>query len=214
MSSMDLHFRDAGGELTKLRSWFCAQLKDAHRRAQSMLPLLPLDVVIRSGKFVIPEKGHVGYAPDAQVIFLTVDPDNPALLENADASLERMFVHELHHAARWNGPGYGSTLGEALVTEGLAGHFAQEVYGGPAEPWESVDAETVQNFAAQVMKEWEASNYSHSAWFYGAGELPRWIGYSIGFQLVSRFLSANPHQKASRLVHADAQLFRGSLDIV
>ncbi|WP_371706252.1 DUF2268 domain-containing putative Zn-dependent protease [Paracoccus sp. Arc7-R13] len=209
---MNLHFLDAGGDLTKLRPWLCSQLKDAYRQVRGTLPLLPLDVVVRSGKLVIPEKGHVGYAPDARVIFLTVDPNNPALRENAHVSLQRMFVHELHHAARWNGPGYGSTLGEALVTEGLAGHFAQEVYGGPTEPWESVDPEMVRDCAKQALKEWEASNYGHSAWFYGAGNLPRWIGYSLGFQLVSRFLSANPYQKASGLVHADAQLFRGCLE--
>ena len=37
------------------------------------------------------------------------------LSEKNDAHfIERMFAHELHHAARWNGPGYGSTLGEAF----------------------------------------------------------------------------------------------------
>ena len=56
---------------------------------------------------------------------MTLDPDNP----NFAASLEggavhRHIVHEVHHCLRMAGPGYGWTLGEALVSEGLAGQFA------------------------------------------------------------------------------------------
>lgn len=89
-----------------------------------------LDVVIKAGKFVIPEKGHLGFCPEVGVVYLTVDPDNPAFYKNEAQSLERMFAHELHHAARWAGPGYGLTLGEVMVSEGLAGHFSLELLGG------------------------------------------------------------------------------------
>lgn len=74
------------------------------------------------------------YAPEPGLIFLTVDPASDIFRANQEASLERMFAHELHHAARWAGPGYGSSLGEALVSEGLAGAFAQEICGGLPEP--------------------------------------------------------------------------------
>lgn len=208
---MKLHFLDARGELTELRSWLRDRLVDAYTKACELLPLLPIDVVVKAGKFVIPEKGHVGYAPDPGKVFVTVDPDNPALMTNSNSSLERMLVHELHHSARWDGPGYGSSLGEALVSEGLAGHFVQEVYGGPAEPWESVEIDKIRAHIARAARDWEASDYDHKAWFYGTGELPRWVGYSLGFQLVANFLDMHSDQRASGLVHADAQAFRGCL---
>ncbi|MGL7684257.1 DUF2268 domain-containing protein [Salmonella sp. NW805] len=69
--------------------------------------LLPsVDVIFKTSSHVIPEKGHLGYAPEPGVIFITVDPANPVFCENPRSSLERMFAHELHHAARWAGPGY------------------------------------------------------------------------------------------------------------
>ncbi|WP_309228112.1 DUF2268 domain-containing putative Zn-dependent protease [Kosakonia sp. S42] len=58
---------------------------------------------------------------------MTVDPENNAFCKNDAYSIERMFAHELHHAARWSGPGYGFYLGEPLVSEELAGHFAIQV---------------------------------------------------------------------------------------
>ncbi|WP_411911731.1 DUF2268 domain-containing putative Zn-dependent protease [Rhodovulum sulfidophilum] len=82
--------------------------------------------------------------------------------------LERTIVHELHHALRWRGPGYGRTLGEALVTEGLAGHFAQQLYGGPPEKWESsLDAEGLAQAESDAAAAWDDEAYDHAAWFFG-----------------------------------------------
>jgi hypothetical protein len=107
---MELHFLDARGALRDIRGWVEDGLLATHERAAALMPLGPLDVVVQAGRHVIPEKGHLGYAPRAGVIFVTLDPRAPALHANENASLERMFAHELHHAARWDGPGYGTSL--------------------------------------------------------------------------------------------------------
>jgi uncharacterized protein YjaZ len=145
------------------------------------------------------------------VIFITVDPDNPALSVNSEKSFERMFAHELHHAARWDGPGYGSSLGEALVSEGLAGHFVREVWAGLPEPWEQLDILEIRRHVPLAARDWDRKDYSHNAWFFGVGELPRWLGYSLGFQLVSQFMSERADRKASNLAKADAKAFLDSL---
>jgi uncharacterized protein YjaZ len=214
MSSITLHFLDARGTLAEIGGWLRQCLTETHEKASGLMPLQPLDVVVQSGKRVILEKGHLGYASEPGVIFVTVDPDNPALRANADASLERMFAHELHHAARWDGPGYGSFLGEALVSEGLAGHFALELFGGSPEPWEQLPESEVRAYAALAARDWDSSDYNHEAWFLGCGDLPRWLGYSLGFRLTGRFLSDNPHSRASSLVAVAARELRSSLDLV
>lgn len=214
MSSLELHFLDARGALAPHRRWLAGRLAEAHGRAQPLLRLGPVDVAVKAGRYVIPEKGHVGHSLGPGVVMITVDPENPALTANADFALERMMVHELHHAARWDGPPQRATLGGALVSEGLAGHFAQEVYGGPPEPWESLDLDTVRASVARAEENWGESHYDHDAWFFGAGELPRWIGYSLGFRMVSIFLAANGERKASDLAHADPEMFREFLDAV
>ncbi len=214
MSSLQLHFLNARGAFAGLRDWIQICLTETHHKAIQLMPLQSLDVVISTGKRVINEKGHLGYAPGPGTVFVTVDPDSPALRVNADASLERMFAHELHHAARWDGPGYGASLGEALVSEGLAGHFAREVCGDVPEPWEQLPEDEVLRHAGRAKQEWNQTNYNHGEWFFGSGDLPRWLGYSMGSRIIERFLAQYPNQTASRLVDADVGEFRASLEML
>ena len=203
-----IHFLDARDQLGDLKPWLTERLTSAFDAASDLLPLGGTDIVVKAGAYVIPEKGHVGFAPEIGVIYLTVDPGNPALRANADQSLERMVLHELHHSARWDGPGYGRTLGEALVSEGLAGHFVQEVLTGDPEPWESLPADSLRPYLSTASDMWDSRDYGHPAWFFGASDMPRWLGYSQEYQLVAKFLARNPQARASALVHARAQLFR------
>ncbi|WP_206364112.1 DUF2268 domain-containing putative Zn-dependent protease [Paenirhodobacter ferrireducens] len=43
---------------------------------------------------------------------------------------------------------------------------------------------------------------------------PAWVGYSLGYELVRRYLAAHGDARASNLVHADAADFRALLDAV
>lgn len=206
--TITLHFLDARARLTPLRAWISDALLQTHARASALLPLLPLDVVIQAGKEVVPEKGLLGHASRPGLIELIVDPDHPLLLLNQNDSLQRMFAHELHHAARWDGPGYGATLGEALVSEGMAGHFAQELLGGDPEPWETLDITGMAEHLALAGQSWGRSDYDHGLWFFGTGSLPRWLGYSLGYQMVARFSEGHGGMRASAMHGLDAQCLR------
>jgi uncharacterized protein YjaZ len=208
MSHMILHILNAQEKLSAHCEWLHKSLTDTYERTIKVMPTPSLDVVVKAGKFVIPEKGHLGYCPEVGVIYLTVDPENPAFSKNDAQSLERMFAHELHHAARWAGPGYGLTLGEVMVSEGLAGHFALELLGGEPEPWERLTSDVVQYYSSLIYENWNLVEYDHNAWFFGAGNLPRWLGYTAGFSLVSRYLATYPHLKASMLANINAEGFR------
>ncbi|AJE47661.1 DUF2268 domain-containing protein [Celeribacter indicus] len=210
MTMLNFHVLDARGHLSGDRDWLLDRLRAAYASAAPLLPLGPLDVVLRAGDRVIPEKGHLGYAPEAGRIEIVVDPANPALRDNRAASLERMFAHELHHAARWEGPGYGATLGEALVSEGLAGQFSYALYGPPVEPWDALPMNEVRAHFDRAAEDW-TSGYDHARWFFGTGDLPRWLGYSIGYLLVGRLLSTAAGLSAAGLVHAPALRFRAGL---
>lgn len=214
MAPLNIHFIDARGSLTDHRHWLRACLLETYEKAIAVMPLRPLDVVVKAGNRVIPEKGHLGFAPEPGLIFVTVDPASESFIANEDVSLERMFAHELHHAGRWDGPGYGTSLGEALVSEGLAGTFAQQLCGGLPEPWERLEMSAISCHAALADTYWHRTDYGHEAWFFGAGSLPRWLGYSLGFQLVKRFLVEHNGSSPSSLVACDAQAFRGMLPLI
>ena len=45
-----------------------------------------------------------------------------------------------------------------------------------------------------------ATDYDHGAWFYGAGTLPRWIGYTLGYAIVGDWLKTVPEADGAALV--------------
>ena len=94
MSHMTLHILNAQKKLTAHCEWLNFCLNETYDQAKRVMPLPSLDVVVKAGVHVIPEKGHLGYCPEQGVVYVTVDPENPAFCKNNAHSLERMFAHE------------------------------------------------------------------------------------------------------------------------
>lgn len=204
------HWLDAHDRVAPFREAVAAALRAAEARVAGVVEPPRLDVVVRAvpGGPVVPHHGHVGHTPGAELVFLTLDPSNPNLPRALGAPLERTIAHEVHHALRWAGPGYGRTLGEALVSEGLAGRFVEELFASPPEPWEAALDDAAQApHARDAARAWEAP-HDHAAWFFGAGDRPMWTGYALGFALVGRFLAAHPGARPSGLARAPADRFR------
>lgn len=210
---IDLHFLNARGQLNPYVEQVRIAVSKAVEATAALKKLGPLDIVVQEGNWVIPQTGHCGYAPKPGLIFLTLDPGNEALVVNMGRSLERVIAHEFHHASRWDTVGYGETLGEVLVTEGLAGHFVQEVYGDPPEPWESaVGFDELQTYVDAATQEWASQEYNHMRWFFGDGDLPHWLGYALGHQLVGKYLEVYPELPPSQLASEPAGSFRSVLN--
>ncbi|AKK41993.1 DUF2268 domain-containing putative Zn-dependent protease [Escherichia coli] len=87
-----------------------------------------------------------------------------------------------------DGPRYGSTLGEVIVSEGLAGHFSLELFAGEPDPREKLTSDIVQPYRLHLLENWYNTDYDCNAWFFGTGDLPRWLEYTKGFKLISRYL--------------------------
>jgi uncharacterized protein YjaZ len=93
--------------------------------------------------------------------------------------------------ARWTRPGYGATLGEALVSEGLACVFETGFRGGVPPFWaRALDARALRDAEALARPSLADRAYDHRAWFFGAPDdgLPRHVGYSLGFEIAARQL--------------------------
>lgn len=213
LPKISLHFLNARGQLDHYEKRVRQAVSNVARATTALEKLGPLDIVVQEGRWVIPQIGLTGYTPKADVIFLTLDSESEALEANLDRSLERVVAHEFHHARRWDTVGCGETLGEQLVTEGLAGRFVEEIYGNPPEPWESaVSSDKLQTHLNAAAKEWESADYDHMRWFFGRGDLPHWIGYTLGYQLVGKYLEDNPESQPSLLASEPAASFRAMLD--
>ncbi len=190
--SWQLHWLEATGDLGPWRDRIASEVAATREHLAELVPPPRLDILVQRSPMVIPEIGMVGHAYRAGLFALTVDPDNPSFdAALSDGTLRRQVAHEVHHCLRMARLGYGRTLGEALVSEGLAGRFTQRLFGNAPEPWEcAVDAATLQSHAPDAA-ELAASDYGHNAWFFGAsGTRPRWLGYTMGYSLVGAWLDA------------------------
>jgi len=204
MTIWHLHLLNSRNTLTLVMSEIRAAVRDAVTKANEHADVPSFDLVVRSGGNVIPEWGVGGMAPLPGVIQIDLNPDR------FSAELfTRTLIHEFHHLIRWDGPGYGKSLGDALVSEGLAGHFVQQVLGGKPDPWDSV--QPAPGLARRAMNEWARLDYDHARWFFGKGDLRKWAGYGLGYRLVAEHLAQNAGQDAATLANTRSEPFRNSL---
>ncbi len=157
----------------------------------------------------IPELGIGGFSASEQEIRLFVDPASPVYSSSLSTELFPMLAHELHHTARRRTVGYGSTLFEAIVSEGLADHFSIEVAGGEPPLWsEALTESELEAWTTRAAETWHNRPYNHGHWFFGTnGEIPRWTGYAIGYQVIADYLSDNPGALPSKLFNEEAASF-------
>ncbi|XCY77627.1 DUF2268 domain-containing putative Zn-dependent protease [Pseudomonas sp. CBR-F] len=138
MDAWTLHWLEASGSLAQFRPELIREFEVAYEAIAQLLPPPRLDILIqRLPGEILPELGLMGRAYRSTMFSMTLDPDNPNFLTSLrSGALRRHVVHEVHHCLRMAGPGYGWTLGEAMVSEGLAGQFVRQVLGSEPELWE------------------------------------------------------------------------------
>ena len=188
IGTWDVHFMNARGRLSPYTDRIAEAIVEVARRSNEIVPEIALDIEIEAAQYGgIPETGHSGYVPRPGLMRLMFDPTNEHLKKNMGEPLERMIAHELHHALRWDTVGYGTTLLGALASEGLCGRFAQELYGNEPEIWErGIEVTDVKFFAREAVIYADSEKYNHQKWFFGSGDLPRWVGYTLGYHMVGR----------------------------
>ncbi len=69
MTRITIHILNAQKKLTAHAEWLQATLASTYVKAKRLMPLPALDVVVKAGKFVIPEKGHAGFCPEAGMTY-------------------------------------------------------------------------------------------------------------------------------------------------
>ena len=157
----------------------------------------------------IPEIGLGGYNPNENEVIISFNPQFSDLEASISNHLGPTVAHELHHAKRRREIGYGSSLLEAMISEGLADCFAVEVYDIAPPIWSVyLTPAEIDDLIVTASPTWQQNGYNHSEWFFGTtSEIPRWAGYSIGFKLVKDYLDQDVNRSASGLVGHPASAF-------
>lgn len=180
---------------------------------KKLLAIKDVDVVFYDNPgATIDEVGGIGgFTPNQHTIFISFNPRHPNFKSAIKDELSFILAHEFHHTLRWQKTVEGDSLLEALIFEGLAEHFAIEATGRQKpSPWaEALNDTEKKKFLERASKEWLVPTYNNALWFFGSNpkEIPRWTGYTLGFDLVAKYLQTHPETSASKLVFADATLF-------
>ncbi|MGC5025851.1 DUF2268 domain-containing protein [Tsukamurella sp. DT100] len=212
-----LRAADAWGRIERALRHAADRLADALRRVD--LPEVTVLLIVGDPSDRIYLDEALGLTANGSVtgyLYLNVWPSP----ENLDR-LEAMAVHEFDHNVRYAPGGVvwdpaTVTVGEQIVSEGLADALARELYGeelGPARigvPHRHDDAlyatvvdnlgvTGMQNFASWVLGDAIAGRF-------GAKPIgvPTGAGYAVGNRLVDAYLAATG-RTASEAVHADAR---------
>lgn len=206
-----VRFVDPTGSLAGQQA-LILQLVDATiDSVSSVRPVTGVTITVRSSAAgAIAGWGIGGYTPNATTVEISVDPGYADLATILPQRLPGILAHELHHVFRWRGPGYGNTLLQAMVSEGLADRFAIELLGVPVPPWSDALAPgEVSTYLDLARPEFDSPSYDHARWFYGStAQVPRWTGYTLGYRIVSDYQAAHGGASALDLVDTPAGSFR------
>jgi len=209
-----IRFNDPDNKIGERAPIIRKALESTLRRAAPVLPITGVTITVRPDpKATIPRYGVGGYTPNAHCVNIALDPTFADWERLLTYNLPQTLAHELHHSVRWRGPGYGDTLFEAMISEGLADRFAVELLDIPVTPWsDAFPKDQTTKFLALAQPEFDVKPYSsddHARWFFGSdASVPKWAGYTLGFRLVEDYIKRHPGATAAALVSMPARAFR------
>lgn len=132
------------------------------------------------------QSGGGGYTASAHWIQLFLDRSKPNFKEKViKNSLLATIYHEMHHAKRMTTVGYGESLLEAVITEGLASVYAEIMFPEFISPWGKYTNKEIKSYLKIFLKNIAKNKkkYDHEEWFLGLGK-PHWLGYKVGIYIV------------------------------
>lgn len=206
--TVTLNILDAGGTLGLWADRIRTGFEPAIRAVSRHLELNNIDVVAYGSDSVIPELGMNAYTEHAHLVRFWLDPTHPKLAQSFDVSFPALLAHELHHLVRERGPGYGRTLRDSLVSEGLACQFEKEVSGQLPVYGAEVASDEVAQQLARIAP--FINGPFSPAWMFGSHEqgIDRSFGYKLGSTLVGQWLRKQG-KTAAQAVHFTTQQIAG-----
>jgi uncharacterized protein YjaZ len=199
MSSINHYIANSTGELDKLTDMISKSLSTVIPIVEKELDAMQIDIIfISAASLAIPEYGIGGNSPGPNHVYVSFDPSSDKITQEG---LNETLLHEIHHCMRWRNPGYGETLGEVMISEGMACLY-EEQHGRGTPIYAKVSLKDDQ--IAKAKKLINSKSYSHNDWFFGGNGIDRWFAYSYGYRLCRNYL-AKTNKKASEIVHVKAQ---------
>ncbi|MFA5986664.1 MAG: DUF2268 domain-containing putative Zn-dependent protease [Parcubacteria group bacterium] len=187
------------------------EIMDEHtKKACVMLNINLVNIIIwPNSDAVIPETGEGGQVWSKELVMIYIDPSRSVaeLQKIIETQIPATIYHELNHIARGNflskeELGFHHNLSKAVISEGIASYFAHEKWSQAQMPWTKYSETEIQDLLSIYLSRdiSDDDQYDHEKWFYGTGDLPRWIGYKLGYYFVERYKKQNPNVSWSDII--------------
>jgi hypothetical protein len=161
-------------------------------RVNTLLPGPQVSITVDdlSASALVPETGTAGHTNLVSGDVIVGFGATPQI--GADTAmrtwLPQTLSHELDHSIRiLTGPGFGTTLLQMTITEGLASMFEEAASPGPPNPPGHAlnpSQECTLWKRAQPLLDHEGL---YQQWMFGGEGIPRWTAYTIGYDIVSSY---------------------------
>lgn len=201
----------ASGRLEKYKDRIMKVAKESVKIIGKKIPLPDVDVVFYDNpEYAIQHLGIGGYAHNPHLVFISLNSKFTRFEKTISEEIMRTLAHELYHCTRRKAVGFDETLFKSLVNEGLAEHFEIEVTNKKPDKYAvALSAKQIQVMKKRIAKEFSSKKFDFDEWFLGSKsrKIPKWTGYTIGFNLVGEYLKKHPDKRPSQLFAAKAEDF-------
>ncbi len=130
--------------------------------------------------------GVGGFCPKKNIIFIFLNLNG----KNWKDSLKDTLIHEFSHSVSdYYLGGEDFNIGEGLIFDGLAENFRKINFGGSDILIEAVSKEDCFKYFEDLRLKLDSKDFDfYMKVFYGTGNYPSWLGYSLGYYLVKNYL--------------------------
>jgi hypothetical protein len=175
----------------------------------TLLPGQPTTIVVDTGNrsSLIPQAGVNGFTSPAtgEISLQLGRTAQSSLPRTLDLWFPRDLAHEVNHSVRiLGGTGFGTTLLQQTITEGIATAFDQAAFPGPPDPWDQAITPAQECMLWEKAKPQLGATGLYDLWMFGGPGVPHWTAFTIGYHIVNDYRNHHPDVSWAQLTSTSA----------
>jgi uncharacterized protein YjaZ len=119
--------------------------------------------------------------------------------------MPRALSHEVDHSVRiLAGPGFGDSLLEEIISEGISSAFDMAAFPGTPNPWDRAISRSQECALWKQAQPLLAEYGLYGQWMFGGGGVPHWTAFTIGYDIVTDYRQRHPDTSWPTITTASA----------
>jgi len=184
-------------------------MASALNHINALLPGPPTVIVVKIGNpsQLIPQQGVNGFTSQAtgQIILQVGRTAQSSPARTLRLWLLRDLAHEVNHSVRiLGGTGFGATLLQQTISEGIATAFDQAAFPGTPDPFAQAITPAQECALWEKVKPQLGATNLYNLWMFGGPGVPHWTAFTIGYHIVNDYRDHHRNVSWAQLTAASA----------